>query len=95
MIRSSDDKAYICPETSTGIASAKKQCVLMPTDPALQRALPKYGFPISMVNVTPGVILYMNKLVTYEDGSEHMVTNSRDIIVYVKPKFYVGSNASR
>jgi hypothetical protein len=70
LIRSYDDKAYICPGTSTGMRSTRKQCVFTSSETEKQRALPKYDFPTAMVNLTPGVILYMTKSINDENGTE-------------------------
>ena len=49
---SKDDKAYICPGTST---------VIQPSNEEIAKKLPKYDFPFSMVNVTPAAHRYMMK----------------------------------
>ena len=95
LCRSYDDKATICPATGTGMRSARKQVVFMPTEPEKQRMLPIYDWPTSMVNVTPGPVLYMTKKVDQDaDGQEEIVTSCQDVVVQIKPKFFVGSDAT-
>ena len=50
---SSDDKVYICPYTSTGMRGARNEKIFQPVDEVKAKKLPKYDFPVAMVNVTP------------------------------------------
>ena len=45
LIRSYDDKAYLCPETSKGMESSRSQKVVMSTEPGKGKCLTKYDFP--------------------------------------------------
>eukprot|EP00794_Sanderia_malayensis_P004486 gene4486-5081_t len=63
-----DDKAYLCPDTSTGMHSARSQTVYSTTDDASARKFKKYDFPISMLNCTPGTFHFMSKQVENFDG---------------------------
>ena len=92
LYRSYDDKAYLCPGTGTGMMSARSQKVYQPTDPALARKLPKYDFPESMVNCTPGTFLYMNKKVEIVNNEESIKTCDQQTVVVTKPKYFVGSS---
>ena len=59
-----------------------------------QKLLPKYDFPKSMLNCTPGTILYMEKEVGVdEDGSEKIQTSSHDLLTVIKSKAFHGSSA--
>ena len=58
---SMDDKAYLCPSTGTGTRSARNQRIFQPTDNSISRKLPKYDFPVGMVNVTPSTYRIMTK----------------------------------
>ena len=50
---SMDDKAYLCLATSTGMRGARNQKIFQPCNETKARKLPKYDFPVAMVNVTP------------------------------------------
>jgi hypothetical protein len=50
---SSDDKAYLCLGTSTGMTGARNVRLYQPTDVKRAKKLPKYDFPVSQVCVTP------------------------------------------
>ena len=56
-----DDKAYLCPATSTGMRGAKNQKIFQTCDEIKARKLPKYDFPVSIVNVTPATHRFMTK----------------------------------
>ena len=56
-----DDKAYLCPATSTGMRGAKTQKIFQTCDEIKARKLPKYNFPVSMMNVTPATHGFMTK----------------------------------
>ncbi len=91
LYRSFDDKAYLCPGTSTGMTGARAQNVYQPEDPILSKKLPKYDFPESMVNCTPGTFLYMNKETQLVDNEESIKTCDQQTVVITKPKYFVGS----
>ena len=58
---SMDDKAYLCPGTSTGMSGARNLKIYQPSNSKEARQLPKYDFPVSMVNVTPSGYRVMEK----------------------------------
>ena len=91
---SRDDKAYICPGTSTGMRSARNQRIVQQSNPAKQQCLPKYDWPQSMVNATPGV----NRIFMYQlsmiGGEQKLKMTDDDVVVFNRPKFFVGSNGS-
>ena len=90
LYRSFDDKAYLCPETSTGMQSARSQRIYQTCEN--EPGFAHYDFPEKMVNVTPATFLYMSKQVTEdESGEEKISTTSYDSIVHIKPKYFVGS----
>ena len=95
LFRSYDDKAYICPNTSTGMQSARSQKVVMSAEEGKGKSLTKYDFPVSMVNCTPGTFLYLNKEVTIdENGKESISTTSYDVVCQIKSKHFHGSSCS-
>eukprot|EP00794_Sanderia_malayensis_P009595 gene9595-10582_t len=60
---SMDDKAYLCPGTSTGMSGARSLKIYQPSNDEEARKLPKYDFPVAMVNVTPSGYRIMEKRV--------------------------------
>ena len=54
LMRSTDDKAYIRPDTSEGFEKARNIRILTLSDEAKARKLPKYDWPEKLVYVTPG-----------------------------------------
>ena len=87
-----DDKAYLCPATSTGMRGAKNQNIFQTSDEIKARKLPKYDFPVSMVNVTPATQRFMTKQLRNVD--EKIETEIVDDVCYVfaRPKFFQGSS---
>ena len=84
LIISQDDKAYICPRTSTGMASARNQKVFQSVDENVSRKLPKYDFPQSMLNITPGTHRFMEKEVcTVENKKEIKIVNDQTIMAKI------------
>ena len=69
--------------------------VVQPTDPAKQRVLPKYDFPVNLVNATPGVSRFMSYEVIKEDQVKEVIKIvESDIVVFNRPKEFVGSSSS-
>ena len=56
-------KEYLCPGTSTGMRSARNVTVFQSLNQETSKKLPKYDFPTSLLNVTPGVHRIMVKQV--------------------------------
>ena len=93
-VTSDDDKAYVCPGTSTGVKSARNLVIYQPSNDEQARKLPKYDFPISMMNVTPGTHRIMKKEVHEVDGKEEIKTFDEQTFVYLRSKYFVGSSGS-
>ncbi len=91
---SEDDKAYICPGTSTGMMSARNQAVIQPTNEDHARKLTKYDFPTSMVSVTAATHRFMTKSIKSLNGKDEICIVEDDTVVYVRPKHFVGSSGS-
>ena len=71
-----NDKAYLCPATSTGMRGAHNQKIFQPCDETKARKLPKYDFPVAMVNVTPSTYRIMTKKVQkFDDKYETEITS--------------------
>ena len=91
---SSDDKAYVCPQTSTRMQGARKLQIFRPTDSETARVLPRYDFPESMINCTPGAHRIMEKTVKKIDDKEEILFTEDDTVVFTRPKYYVGNTDS-
>lgn len=94
LYRSFDDKAYLCPGTSTGMRSSRSQKIYQAVNPELAPKLPKYDFPEHMVNCTPGTFLFMNKEMQVVDNEECIKTSDQQTVVVTKPKHFVGSSGT-
>ena len=94
LITSQNDKAYICPGTSTGMASARNQKVFQSVDENVSRKLPSYDFPQSMLNVTPGTHRFMTKEVCPVENKVEIKIVDDQTTVFVRPKYFVGNSAS-
>ena len=75
--------------------SARNVKIIQPSDPSKQRVLPKYDFPERLVNATPGV----NRIILYEINKElgskdQLKITDTEVVVFNRPKNFVGSNGS-
>ena len=94
LFRSFDDKAYLCPNTSTGMQSARNQRIFQPADELEARKFLKYDFPLSMLNCTPGTFLYMTKSISLNNEEVVITTDMKESRVVIKPKYFIGSSGS-
>lgn len=94
LFRSMDDKAYLCPNTSTGVQSLRSQTLFQVNDENLARKLPKYDFPVTLVNCTPGTFLFMNKVSEIVNDKETIKTVDQQSVVVTKPKAFIGSSGT-
>ena len=92
-IISQDEKAYICPGTSTGMRGARNETVIQPADSTQARSLPKYDFPLYMVNATPATHRIMNMKVETVQEKEDLCITDDDTIVFMRPKYFGGPSA--
>ena len=74
------------------MTGARAQKIFQPEDSCLTKKLPKYDFPESMVNCTPGTFLFMNKQTQFIDNEESIKTCDQQSVVITKPKYFVGSS---
>ena len=91
---SMDDKVYLCPHTSTGMAGARNIKIFQPSDENKVRKLLKYDFSTAMVNITPGTYRIMSKKITTIDGNDEIEIVEDARYVFVRPKYFVGSSGS-
>ena len=90
-----DDKAYLCPSTSTGMCGARNQRIFQPTDDSISRKLPKYDFfPVGMVNVTPSTYRIMTKQVKQIHDTQETEILTDACYCFVRPKYFLGSPGS-
>ena len=91
---SKDDRAYLCPGTSTGMSGAMNQVIYQPSNNEKGRQLPKYDFPFSMVNVSPSGYRVMEKRVKKINGKCETEIIADSCYVFVRPKYFLGSSGT-
>lgn len=78
-----------------GMQSARNLRIIQPTNESKQRTLPKYDFPLNLVNATPGVSRFMTYgLMKDGNGKDVIKIEDSDVIVFNRPKAFVGSSGS-
>ncbi|XP_070539440.1 uncharacterized protein [Ptychodera flava] len=93
-IISQDDKAYVRAGTSVGLDKARNQKIIQPSDTGKGRSLPKYDFPEAKLNITPASHRIMTKECTLVNSEEKLTTREDQSIVFMRPKYYIGSSGS-
>ncbi len=93
-LTSDDDKAYLCPGTSTGFRNTRNTKIFQPTDQSKARVLPKYDFPNSVLNVTPGTHRVMEKEVQTINGVDEVVIHEKQTICWFRSKHFIGSSGT-
>ena len=91
LLASHDDKAYICPATSTGMNSSRKQKNFQPSDQDQSRKLPKYDFTVNMINITNASHCIMNKEVHQVNGKDEVKLTENQSVVFVRLEYFVGA----
>ena len=86
LLTSDDDKAYLCPGTSVGFRNTKNEKLFQPSDESKAKQLPKYDFPDSVLNVTPGTHRIMSKEIQNIDGKDEIVTVDKETVCWMRPK---------
>ena len=94
LYRSYDDKAYLCPSTSTGMQSLRCQKLYQTTDENTARKFRKYDFPNSMVSCALATFNYVGKSVSNFEAKVQFTTEWQHSIVRVKPKYFIGSSGT-
>ena len=74
--------------------SSRKQKIFQPSDQDQSRKLPKYDFPVNMINITPASHRIMNKEVHQVSGKDEIKLTEDQSVVFVRPKYFVGSSGS-
>ena len=67
--------------------------VIQPADSTQARSLPKYDFPLYMVNATPATHHIMNMKVETVQEKEDLCITDDDTIVFMCPKYFGGPSA--
>ena len=91
---SKDDRAYLCPGTGTNMNRARNQRIYQDNDNASARKLPKYDFPVLVVNVTPATHRVMTKETLNIDGKEEIKIVDDLALVFARSKHFVGSSGT-
>lgn len=93
-LTSNDDKAYLCPGTSTGFRNTRNTRIFQPTDQSKARVLPKYDFPNSFLNLMPGTHRVMEKEVKTIHGVDEVVVHDKQTICWFRSKYFIGSSGT-
>ena len=88
---SMDDKAHLCQGTRTGMSYGRHQEIFQPSNNEEERQLPKYDFPVSMVNVTPNGYRIMDKIVTKINDKCETEIIANSCYAFVRPKYFLGN----
>ena len=88
-----DDKAYLRPGTDVGFRDTKLRKIYV-SDSDKSRKLPQHDFSTPEVHVTPSSFRFMAGHQEVIDGKIHLVNDTDQTIVTVRPKYVVGSSGS-
>jgi hypothetical protein len=77
-----------------GVQSARNVRIIQPSDISKQKSLPKYDFPLRLVNVTPGVNRIMDFELKDVDNETKIKMTDDNTVVFNRPKHFIGSNGS-
>ena len=91
---SMDDKAYICPGTGTGMTGARNVRIFQPSDDDAARKLPKYDFPLNMVNIVPATYRIMSKEVKNINDKLETQIILDSCSVFFRSKYFLGSSGT-
>ena len=68
--------------------------IIQPSDISKQKTLPKYDFPMRLVNATPGVNRIMDFELKDVDNETKIKITDDNTVVFNRPKHFIGSNGS-
>ena len=74
--------------------SARNQRAIQSSDPSKQLVMPKYDFPLNMVNATPGVNRVMNFELQEIKGEQKVKMTNDETVIFNRPKYFVGSSGA-
>ena len=89
LMRSIDDKAYLCPGTSEGFRSIRSGRILIASAVEKMKKLPKYDWPVKAVYITPSTHRFLHQKGSTIDNKEVLILEGDCRTVFVRPKFYV------
>ncbi|XP_070571361.1 uncharacterized protein [Ptychodera flava] len=87
-----DDKAYLRPGTGEGMDRSRRIKIL--TSSSNPRRLPIHDWPEKKMYITPSAHRIFTKKGDTVDGKEVLLTDEDTHVVFVRPKFYVGSSGT-
>lgn len=94
LVLSMDDKAYLRPGTGVGVRDTKSGKIYDVSDKEKQRKLPQHDFSTSEIHVTPSSFRFMAGHQEIIDGKLHLVNDTDQTVVTVRPKYFIGSSGS-
>ena len=94
LVLSMDDKAYLRPGTDVGVRDTKSGKIYDVSDEEKSRKLPQHDFSTPEVHITPSSFRFMTGHRETIDGYLHLVNDTDQTIVTVRPKYYIGSSGS-
>lgn len=94
LVLSMDDKAYLRPGTDVGARNTKSGKIYDVSDQEMQRKLPQHDFSVPQVHITPSSFRFMTGHQEIIDGKLHLVNDTDQTIVTLRPKYYIGSSGS-
>lgn len=73
---------------------ARYQTIFQTCDEDKSRKLPKYDFPVAMVNVVPSPYRFIAKEIKIIDGKNETQIISNSCSVFFRPKYFLGSSGT-
>lgn len=93
-MRSIDDKAYLRPGTGEAMDKSRNTRILIPAAKEKAKKLPIHDWPEKKVCITPSAHRIFAKTPSMLDGKERLLTTDDNHIVFLRPKYYVGSSGT-
>ena len=94
LVLSMDDKAYLHPGTDVGVCDTKSGKIYDVSNKEKSRKLPQHNFSTPEVHITPSSFRFMTRHRETIDGKLHLVNDTDQTIVTMRPKYYIGSSGS-
>ena len=87
-----NDKAYLCPSTSTRMRGARNQKIFQPTDKT--RLIIMWLIIMWLIIITPETYIIMSKKLQKIDGEREIEITDDATYLFVRPKYFIGSSGS-
>ena len=94
LVVSMNDKVYLRPGTDVGFRNTRAGKIYDVSDKEKSRKLPQHDFSTPEVHVTPSSFRVMTGHQEVIDGKLHLVNDTDQTIVTVRPKYFIGSSGS-